>query len=273
MDACAPRGSCRLRGRCRGAPDRQAVPSAPAVAGPGNLHLINGLYDCHRTRAGAGHRCAYPVAPRSAAAISRRRTRSICSRSAAITVSWCRIRRRCRASSRSRSKLRSRSPAYPLSIMPGDIALLPAEQKAPRAHASYERPGTCASATDVAAAARLLNDAQKVTILGGAGCRDAHTELLAMAERCSADGPRDARQGVCRVGQSVRRRHDRADRLFIRLLRHEGLRHAADAGHRLPLPQFYPQGGARSPDRYPAEQIGRRAPARAWPRRRCQRRR
>ena len=48
-----------------------------------------------------------------------------------------------------------------------------------------------------------------------------------------ADRARAARQGACRVGQPIRRRHDRADRLLVRLSRDAGLRHAADAGHRL----------------------------------------
>ena len=71
-------------------------------------------------------------------------------------------------------------------ILPGDVALLEAEQDAPRVHVSYARQATCASETDVAAAARLLNDAVKVTILGGAGCRDAHTELVATADALGA---------------------------------------------------------------------------------------
>jgi pyruvate dehydrogenase (quinone) len=38
----------------------------------------------------------------------------------------------------------------------------------------------------VAAAARLLNGARNVTILGGAGCRDAHAELVAVADALAA---------------------------------------------------------------------------------------
>src|SRR5262245_55315156 len=55
--------------------------------GPGNLHLINGLFDCHRSRLPV-----LAIAPRSrrrksARAISRKRTRRSCSRSAAIFAS------------------------------------------------------------------------------------------------------------------------------------------------------------------------------------------
>ena len=72
--------------------------------GPGNLHLINGLFDCQRSRV--------PVlARRSAARISRRRIRKSCSRNAATTSSWSPTRNICRASWTRRSAWRSRGAA------------------------------------------------------------------------------------------------------------------------------------------------------------------
>ena len=57
--------------------------------GPGNVHLINGLYDCHRTRTPVLAIAAHiPSAGDRHAATSRRPTRSTCSASAAITASW-----------------------------------------------------------------------------------------------------------------------------------------------------------------------------------------
>ena len=41
-------------------------------------------------------------------------------------------------------------------VLPGDVALQPAEAAAPRVHVSYERPAMCASEAEVAAAAELL---------------------------------------------------------------------------------------------------------------------
>ena len=55
--------------------------------GPGNLHLINGLYDCHRNRVPVlGLPRRFP-AMKLAAAIFRKPTRNISSRSAATIVS------------------------------------------------------------------------------------------------------------------------------------------------------------------------------------------
>src|SRR5437868_8799815 len=55
--------------------------------GPGNLHLINGLFDCHRSRVPVLAIAAQFLRPRSARVISRRRIRTIYSRAAATFAS------------------------------------------------------------------------------------------------------------------------------------------------------------------------------------------
>ena len=55
--------------------------------GPGNTHLINGLYDAHRSRVPVVAIAARSLRPRSARATSRRRIRRPCSRSAPATAS------------------------------------------------------------------------------------------------------------------------------------------------------------------------------------------
>jgi pyruvate dehydrogenase (quinone) len=64
--------------------------------GPGNLHLINGLYDCHRSRV--------PVLAIAA---------NSCSRTAATTQNWYRNRIRCPESSESRFARPSASAESP----------------------------------------------------------------------------------------------------------------------------------------------------------------
>jgi glyoxylate carboligase len=65
--------------------------------GPGNLHLINGLFDC------IGARCRFSQlrhifqARRLVPAISRRLIRNFCSGNAVTIASWSRLRLRCRA--------------------------------------------------------------------------------------------------------------------------------------------------------------------------------
>jgi pyruvate dehydrogenase (quinone) len=79
--------------------------------GPGNLHLINGLFDCHRSRVPVLGIAAQIPSARSAAATFRRPIRSSSSRSVAISASSCRARTRCRARWKSRSARRSASAA------------------------------------------------------------------------------------------------------------------------------------------------------------------
>ena len=69
-------------------------------------------------RSRARHRGADSRAMRSAAAISRRPTRSISSRSAATTANWCPSPSRCRACWRSRCRPRSRGAAWRSSPCP-----------------------------------------------------------------------------------------------------------------------------------------------------------
>ena len=57
--------------------------------GPGNLHLINGLFDCHRSRVPVLAIAAHiPSAEIGGSAISRRRIPSSCFASAATMSSW-----------------------------------------------------------------------------------------------------------------------------------------------------------------------------------------
>src|ERR1700719_4323748 len=58
--------------------------------GPGNLHLINGLFDAHRTRAPVLAIAAHIPSSEMAQGTLKRPTRSRSSRSAAIFASWSR---------------------------------------------------------------------------------------------------------------------------------------------------------------------------------------
>ena len=99
-----------------------------------------------------------------------------------------------------------------------------------------------------------------MTLLCGAGCAGAHDrDRQAGRAAQSADRAFAARQGVCRVRQSVRCRHDRPDRLLVRLPRHEGLRLLLLLGTDFPYRQFYPEGATVAQVDIRAENLGRRA--------------
>ena len=85
--------------------------------GPGNLHLINGLYDCQRTRVPVLAIAAQiPSAEIGRAATSRKPSRTTCSGIAATTVSWSHTRRNFPACWKPRSVRQSVIAALPSSL-------------------------------------------------------------------------------------------------------------------------------------------------------------
>jgi pyruvate dehydrogenase (quinone) len=155
-------------------------------SGPGHLHLINGLYDCHRSRvpvlAIAAHIPSREIGSGYFQETHPERLFDECSHFCEVITHPAQVPRLLEFAIQTAVA----QSGVAVVILPGDVALLPAERTTPRVRVSYERPAICASQPDVAAAARLLNAATKVTILGGAGCRDAHAELVATADALAA---------------------------------------------------------------------------------------
>jgi pyruvate dehydrogenase (quinone) len=155
-------------------------------SGPGHLHLINGLYDCHRSRvpvlAIAAHIPSREIGSAYFQETHPEKLFDECSHFCEVITHPAQVPRVLEIAIQTAVA----QSGVAVVVLPGDVALLPAERTTPRVRVSYERPAICASQPDVAAAARLLNAATKVTILGGAGCRDAHAELVATADALAA---------------------------------------------------------------------------------------
>jgi pyruvate dehydrogenase (quinone) len=66
-------------------------------------------------------------------------------------------------------------------ILPGDVALQDSVSNRPFIPFSQPKATVCPSKEEIAKLAEVLNSAQNVTILAGAGCADAHTELVEVA--------------------------------------------------------------------------------------------
>jgi len=154
--------------------------------GPGNLHLINGLYDCHRSRVpvlaiaaqipsdeiGSGyfqethpehlfaqcsHYCELVSQPEQMPRVLEIAMRTAVSRRGVAVIA-----------------------------IPGDIALRDAVERGPRLNFYEPKPTVCPSGEELAALANLLNGSKKTTILAGAGCAGAHTELVGLAGKLKA---------------------------------------------------------------------------------------
>ena len=103
--------------------------------GPGNLHLINGLYDCHRSRVPVLAIAAHIPSAEIGRVISRRPTRRSCSASAAIIASSSPARRRCPRVLEIAIREALGKGAFRSSCIPGDVALQDAPQRVRRREA------------------------------------------------------------------------------------------------------------------------------------------
>jgi pyruvate dehydrogenase (quinone) len=154
--------------------------------GPGNLHLINGLYDCHRSRVpvlaiaaqipsdeiGSGyfqethpehifaqcsHYCELVSHPEQMPRVLEIAMQTAISRSGVSVIT-----------------------------LPGDVALREAVTQGPRLNFHEPKPTVCPSDDEIASLAALLNKSKKTTILAGAGCAGAHDELIEVAGKLKA---------------------------------------------------------------------------------------
>ncbi|HET9861209.1 MAG TPA: ubiquinone-dependent pyruvate dehydrogenase [Nocardioidaceae bacterium] len=149
--------------------------------GPGNLHLINGLYDAQRSRvpvlAIAAHIPSAEIGSNYFQETHPQELFRECSVYVEHVAHAEQMPRLLRIAIR--EALTKRGVA--VLVIPGDIGLakIEAEAEAERIVASHAQ--TVPDPAELAAAARVLNAGSKVTILAGAGCQGAHDELVELA--------------------------------------------------------------------------------------------
>ncbi|QNH63168.1 ubiquinone-dependent pyruvate dehydrogenase [Hymenobacter sediminicola] len=150
--------------------------------GPGNTHLLNGLYDCHRSRvpvlAIAAQIPSIEIGTQYFQETHPENTFKECS-------AYCELIGIADQAVRTteiaiQTALTQRGVA--VLVIPGDISHEKAEAPAPRLPVLRSRPTLVPAIEDLRAAADLLNTCSRVTIMAGAGCAGAHPELLQVAE-------------------------------------------------------------------------------------------
>ena len=156
--------------------------------GPGNLHLINGLFDCHRSRMPVVAVAAHIPSPEIGSGYFQEthpeQLFRECSSYCELVSSPDQMPRVLEIAMRRSIYERCVSVV----VIPGDVALKPT------ANTAAPLPGglVLASSTVVPgdealdALAGLLNQAGRVTLLCGSGCAGAHEELMRLAEALKA---------------------------------------------------------------------------------------
>ena len=156
--------------------------------GPGNLHLINGLFDCHRSRLPVVAIAAHiPSAEIGSGYFQETHPEQLfqeCSSYCELVSTPAQMPRVLQTAIRRAVAER----CVCVIVIPGDVALKRAVDSPASTPASLllPTPAVVPPPTAISALAQLLNASQRVTLLCGAGCEGAHDELMQLAETLKA---------------------------------------------------------------------------------------
>ncbi len=231
--------------------------------GPGNLHLINGLFDCHRSRVPVVAIAAHiPSAEIGAGYFQETHPETLfreCATYCELVSNPAQMPRVLEIAIRRAVAERCVS----VIVIPGDVALQPVVDTAPPHPLGLlpERPTVTPPADAVARLAALLNGASRVTLLCGGGCEGAHDALIQLAgvlkapivhamrgkEHVEWDNPYDVGMTGLIGFSSGYYAMESCDALLM-------------LGTDFPYRQFYPKRARIAQVDLRAESIGRRAP-------------
>ena len=228
--------------------------------GPGNLHLINGLYDANRSRVPVLAIAAHiPTAEIGSGYFQETHPQDLfreCSVYCEYVADATQMPRLLEIAMREAVERRG----VAVLVIPGDVLL--AEAKNDRVvKIGHAEPHIVPSEAELQETADVLNDASKVTILAGAGAAGAHDELIALAEQLKApivhalrgkefveyDNPYDVGMTGLLGFASGYRAMENADVVLM-------------LGTDFPYQQFYPAGAKHIQVDIRGEQLGRRHP-------------
>ena len=155
-------------------------------SGPGNTHLINGLYDCYRNRVPVLAIAAH-IPSREIGSLYFQETNpellfKECSHYCELVSHAEQIPRILYIAMRTALSLSGVS----VIVLPGDVALQEAVSNGPVKSIEQSKAVVSPSKEEIAKLADVLNSSEKVTILGGAGCAGAHSELIQVASLLQA---------------------------------------------------------------------------------------
>jgi pyruvate dehydrogenase (quinone) len=156
--------------------------------GPGNLHLINGLFDCHRSRLPVLAIAAQiPSAEIGSGYFQETHPQTLfqeCSHYCELVSGANQMPRALEVAIREAVGKRGVS----VIVIPGDVALQPASDAPPVKVAGLMPPAPVVAPArgELDGLAALLNGATRITMLCGSGCEGAHNEVLALGDRLKA---------------------------------------------------------------------------------------
>lgn len=154
--------------------------------GPGNMHLVNGLYDAHRSNA--------PVLAIAAQIPSEQIGSSYFQETRPESLfRECSYYCETISSSRQMPRVLQIAMQHAIALngvavisLSGDVAMQNIEHDEPEHPLFLNRPSIRPCETDLQQLASLINQSKKITLLCGAGCAGAHDALILLAEKISS---------------------------------------------------------------------------------------
>jgi len=154
--------------------------------GPGNLHLINGLYDAHRSYAPvlalASHIPSSQIGTGYFQETHPDRLFTECSHYCEMISDRAQMPRTLQIAIQHAVGRRG----VAVVTLPGDIAAAEAPSGSYEHAIVADRPHVRPTDADLDAFATLVNEARRVTLFCGSGCANAHRQVMALAEKLSA---------------------------------------------------------------------------------------
>ncbi|WP_367866553.1 ubiquinone-dependent pyruvate dehydrogenase [Pedobacter sp. WC2423] len=149
--------------------------------GPGNMHLINGLYDAHKSNAPVLAIAAHiPSEQVGTSYFQETRPESLFRECSYYCETIASSRQMPRVLQIAMQHAIGQNGVAVISLS-GDVAMEKMEHEELEHPLFISRPAIRPADEELQKLAQFINEAKKVTLLCGAGCRDAHDELLALA--------------------------------------------------------------------------------------------
>jgi pyruvate dehydrogenase (quinone) len=154
--------------------------------GPGNLHLINGLFDCHRNRVPVVAIAAHiPSTEIGSSFFQETHPQSLfkeCSHYVELISDPVQVPRIVETAIREAVA----KQGVAVIVISGDIALKEAGHAAPSPKPVPRLPRVCPVEADIDELVEFLDSSKRTTILCGAGCVGAHDDVVALAAKLKA---------------------------------------------------------------------------------------
>ncbi|WP_375492108.1 thiamine pyrophosphate-dependent enzyme [uncultured Jatrophihabitans sp.] len=156
------------------------------TVGPGSIHLLNGLYDAKKSHAPVLAICGQVPLADLGSDMFQEVDNDLLFRDVASFTRTITSAEQATGLTEQALQAALTRPGVAVLTLPGDVGGLELPDDAAPPRTAVAHPPTVPDADSVARAARLIDDAKRVTLLVGIGAREARDEVLALAGRLKA---------------------------------------------------------------------------------------